>query len=416
IKDRQMNFKLTHGLLGGRIARGVAMLGAVAALVACGGGGGGSDSGEGTLRVALTDAPACGYENVWVTVEKVRVHKSASASDEDSGWSELTLSPARRVDLRTKTNGLLEELGTIPLPAGQYSQIRLVLASNSGSGDTALANAVKPTGSAVAALNTPSGQQSGLKLQAHFEVPAGQLADVVLDFDACRSVVKAGSSGQYQLKPVIAVMPRVVTGIQGFVATSLPLGSTTVAAQQDGATIRSTIPDGTGKFNIPFLPAGSYTLVIASDGHATAVITGVTTGTATTVINGTTTAIASPVSTMADVTGTVTLSALSGTTTVATPLTDATARALQALTGGPAIELGHQAVDSVLGNYSFRLPVGAPVKAAFVSATTPLSFLPDAPVASKYTIQVQSPGRATQEKPASISGGTSASVNFNYGL
>lgn len=410
-----MTFKLMNNGLWARAARGLAMLGTVAVLAACGGGGG-SDGGDGTLRVALTDAPACGYENVWVTIEKVRVHKSASASDDDAGWSELTLSPARRVDLRTKTNGLLEELGTIPLPAGQYSQIRLVLASNSGSGDTALANAVKPTGSAVTALNTPSGQQSGLKLQAHFEVPTGQLADVVLDFDACRSVVKAGNSGQYQLKPVIAVVPRVVTGIQGFVSTtSMPLANTTVAAQQDGATIRSTIPDGNGKFSIPFLPAGSYTLVIASEGHATAVVTSVTTGTGTTVINGTTTAIASPVSTMADVTGTVTLSATSGSTTVATPLTDATARASQALTGGPTIELGQQAVDAVLGSYAFRLPVAAPVKAAYVSSTTALTFAPDAAVAGKYTIQVQSPGRATLEKPADISGGTAATVNFGYG-
>ena len=233
-----MNTKLTNHPLWGRVARGLAMLGAVAALAACGGGGGDSASGNGTLRMALTDAPACGYDHVWVTIEKVRVHQSASAADEDSGWSELTLSPARRVDLRTLTNGVLEELGTIPLAAGQYSQIRLVLAANANGSGTP-ANAVQPTGGAVTALTTPSGQQSGLKLQAHFDVPAGQMADVVLDFDACRSIVKAGNSGQYLLKPVIAVLPRIVTGIQGYVATSMPLGSTTVAAQQDGTTVRS---------------------------------------------------------------------------------------------------------------------------------------------------------------------------------
>jgi hypothetical protein len=411
-----MTSKLMSEGLWARAARCMAVLGTVAALAACGGGGGGdASSGDGSLRLALTDAPACGYENVWVTIEKVRVHKSASASDDDAGWSELTLSPSRRVDLRTKTNGLLEELGTIPLPAGQYSQIRLVLASNSGSGDTALANAVKPTGGALTALTTPSGQQSGLKLQAHFEVPTGQLADVVLDFDACRSVVKAGNSGKYILKPVISVMPRIVTGIQGYVTTTLSLSSTTVAAQQDGVTIRSTVPDTTGKFNIPYLPSGSYNLVVSSDGHATAVVTGIPTGTATTVVNGTTTAIAPPVSTMADVTGTVTLSSISGTTTVTTVLTDASARALQALTGGPTIELGNQPVDATLGSYAFHLPVAAPVKAPYVSSGSPLSFAPDSAVAGKYTIQVQSPGRTTQEKPASISGGTSTSVNFGYG-
>ena len=168
------------------------------------------------------------------------------------------------------------------------------------------------------------------------------MADLVLDFDACRSVVKAGNSGKYNLKPVVSVVPRVGAGLQGFVSTTLNLASTTVAAQQDGVTIRSTAPDATGKFSIPFLSAGTYSLVVMSDGRATAVVTGVPAGTTTTVINGTATAILSPVSTMADVTGTVTESAVSGTTTVSTVLTDASARAIQALTGGPTIELGSQ--------------------------------------------------------------------------
>ena len=262
-------------------------------------------------------------------------------------------------------------------------------------------------------LTTPSGQQSGLKLQAHFEVVAGQMADLVLDFDPCRSVVKAGHSGQYLLKPVMSVMQRSVTMVQGFVSTTLSPGSTTVAAQQDGVTVRSTIPDASGKFSIPYLPAGNYNLVISSDGHATAVITGVPAGTLTTVVNGTATAIAPPLSSMADVTGTVTVSSVSGSTTVSTALTEASVRALQQLTGGPIIELGNKPVDGVLGTYGFRLPVGAPVKAGYVAGSA-LSFTADTAAAGKYTIQVQSPGRATQEKPADITGG-STTVNFNYG-
>lgn len=398
-----------------RAARFMAVFGAAAALVACGGGGGGgSAGGEGSLRVALTDAAAsCDYDHVYVTVEKVRVHQSAGAADEAAGWSEMVVSPARRVDLRTLTNGVLEELGTMPLAAGQYSQIRLVLADNAGTGAAAMANAVQPTGGTLTPLTTPSGQQSGLKLQAHFEVVAGQMADLVLDFDPCRSVVKAGHSGQYLLKPVMSVMQRSVTMVQGFVSTTLSPGGTTVAAQQDGVTVRSTIPDASGKFSIPYLPAGNYNLVISSDGHATAVITGVPAGTITTVVNGTATAIAPPLSSMADVTGTVTVSSVSGSTTVSTALTEASVRALQPLTGGPIIELGNKPVDGVLGTYGFRLPVGAPVKAGYVAGSA-LSFTADTAAAGKYTIQVQSPGRATQEKPADITGG-STTVNFNYG-
>ncbi len=399
-----------------RAVRWIGTLGIAAILAACGGGGGGSSvaAGDGTLRVALTDAPSCGYDHVYVTIEKVRVNQSATAADADGGWTDLTLSPARRVDLLSLTNGVLEELGTMPLAAGNYSQVRLVLASNTTTGTGTMANSVMPTGGAETPLSTPSAQQSGLKLQAHFEVQAGQMADLVLDFDACKSIVKAGNSGRYNLKPVISVVPRIVSGIQGYVTTTLSLSSTTIAAQQDGVTIRATAPDATGRFSIPYLTTGTYTLVIASDGHATAVVTGVPAGTTTTVVSGTATAIAPPPSSMADVTGTVTVSTVSGSSTVSTVLTDANARAMQTLTGGPTIEMGNQPVDATLGTYRFHLPVAAPVKAAY-SSSTPLAFTADSAAAGKYTVQVTSPGRAMLEQPANISGGTGVTVNFAYG-
>jgi hypothetical protein len=414
-----MRSKKLFGSRWAQALRWVATIGSAAVLAACGGGGG-DGGGDGTLRVALTDAPSCGFDNVYVTIEKISVHKSSTASETDAGWSDITLSPARRVDLLSLSNGVLEELGTTPLPAGSYSQIRLVLASNSttGTGTATIANAVQPTGGAVVPLTTPSAQQSGLKLQAHFDVAAGQMADVVLDFDACKSIVKAGNSGKYILKPVISVVPRFLSGLQGYVAPSLAAGTTTVAAQQNGVTVRATQPDTStatfGKFSIPFLQPGTYTLVITSDGHVTGVVTGVPVGTTTTVINGTSTAIATGTSTMANVTGTVSVTSISGTSTVTTALTDATVRALQPLTGGPTIEVGVQPVDSVLGTYSFRLPSAAPVKAPFVSAGTALSFTADTAAAGKYTIEASAPGRTPQTKPATITGTTGATVNFAY--
>ena len=93
---------------------------ASAALVACGGGG---DSGvapppaSGTLRVALTDAPNCrvgndDLEKVFVTVERVRVHQSADAEPSNGGWTDIAMSPAKKINLLDLTNGRLEELGT----------------------------------------------------------------------------------------------------------------------------------------------------------------------------------------------------------------------------------------------------------------------------------------------------------------
>lgn len=54
---------------------------------------------------------------------------------------------------------------------------------------------------------TPSGQQSGLKMNVNLPVPAGQVADFAIDFDACKSFVKAGNSGKYLLKPGLSVIP-----------------------------------------------------------------------------------------------------------------------------------------------------------------------------------------------------------------
>jgi hypothetical protein len=402
-------------ILAGRWARALrwtSAASALAVLAACGGGGSGgtvatTDTG---LRVALTDAPSCGYDHVFITIEKVSVNQSATASETDAGWNDLTLSPARRIDLLDLQNGVLEELGTVPLNPGHYSQIRLVLASNNGTNPNA--NAVQPTGGAVTPLDTPSAQQSGLKLRANFDVVPGTLADAVLDFDACKSIVKAGNSGKYILKPVVTVLQRVVTAVQGFVTTTLSLSSTTVSVQQNGAIVRATAPDSTGKFSIPYLPSGTYTLVVASEGHATAVVTSVPVGTSTTAINTAANAIAPPVSSMADVTGTVVLSSVSGSTTVSTPLLDATVLALQPLTGGPTIEMASQAVDAVLGTYRFHLPQAAPVKAAY--STTTMTFTPDTAVAGKYTIESQSPGRANIDHAADITAGPATS-NFVYG-
>jgi hypothetical protein len=387
-----------------------------AGVVACGGGGGdggGAGTANGSIRFAMTDAPACGYDHVWVTVEKISVNTNASASDTDPGWTDLAVSPPQRIDLLTLTNGVLQELGTLPLSAGHYSQVRLVLASN-GNGVTPPANAVQPTGGNVTALTTPSGQQSGVKLQANVDVAAGQMVDLVLDFDACSSVVRAGNSGQYVLKPVVAVVPRIVSGIQGVVSTSLPLGSTTISAQQSGATVRSTRPDANGNWTIPFLQPGSYTVVITSDAHATGVITSVPASTATTVVNTSAAPITLPTSSMADVSGTVTASTQSNGTTVTSVVGDATLRALQSLTGGPIVEVARQAGDSTLGSYHFRLPQAAPVKGAFSSGTATLVLTPDTAVAGKYTIESTAPNRAALTKPADVSSASNVQLNFGY--
>jgi hypothetical protein len=260
---------------------------ATAAVLAACGGGSGSSGGTGTLKVALTDAPACGYDNVWVTVTKVRVHRSETAGDGDVGWSEVVVDPAssgRRIDLLELQNGVLADLGQTALPAGHYSQVRLVLADNN---DVAHANElVLSSTKEHVLLDTPSAQQSGLKLKHGFDVEAGTEADLVLDFDACRSIVKAGNSGKYNLKPVITAMPILTGSIVGAVDPQAARANASVALQRfDPSTgvvsvVRATTvrADGTWALSpVPVSPvSGSdYNLVIGSPGYASVVYTSV---------------------------------------------------------------------------------------------------------------------------------------------
>ncbi len=362
-------------------------------LVACGGSdgdGAATPASAGTLRVALTDIPACGYDEVNVTVEKVRVHQSASATDDGGGWSEVVLNPAKRVDLLKLTNGVLEELGATSLPAGNYTLVRLVLSSNSAA--TPMANSVVPTGGVETALDTPSGQQSGLKINTNVGVASNQLTDIVLDFHVCESVVSAGQSGRYILKPVLSILPRATAtslAVEGFVATAIANGTTSVSLQQAGVVARATVPDSTGKFLLSPVPAGNYDLVITASGRATAVITGVpVSASSKTVVNASTAPIDPPASTFRTASGNV-------TTTGSTTIPSATMRAMQAI-GTPIIEVIARPTDSVTGAYSFSLPIVAPVKTAYAAGATTLAFTPEASVAAKYKLEAHVPTKMTQ--------------------
>jgi hypothetical protein len=377
-------------------SRRLASICAAAAIVlaACGGGGGSSDAGSGTLRLALTDAPACGYDAVNVTIERVRVHQSSGAGDNDAGWSDLVVAPRQRVNLLSLTNGVLEELGQMPLPAGRYTQMRLVLAPNGN--NAPFANSVVPSGGSEVALTTPSGQQSGLKLNVGIEVGANQIADVVLDFDACKSVVPRGNSGQYNLKPVIAVIPRItdVGRIEGHVHPSIA-AATLVSVQSAGETVKATPPDpATGKFVLYPVPVGSYALVLTNPARATATVTGVpvVAASAPTVVGAASAPLLPPAAASAPrtVTGSVTT----------TPPASASVRALQTVATAPvftAIEVAWTAANDLDGSFSLALPLAAPVWAPYAPAPAAITFSADNTATGLYTLQAAS-GSATKNQ------------------
>jgi hypothetical protein len=134
-------------------------------------------------------------------------------------------------------------------------------------------------------LETPSAQQSGLKLNIHQTITSGILYTITLDFDAAKSIVTTGNN-KYILKPVIRTVFNAVGGsIKGFVLPSSVL--TAVYALQGPDTIASTFTGSNGGYLVKGLAAGSYSLsfVPSDTTYTTQTKTGiaVTTGNVTTV-------------------------------------------------------------------------------------------------------------------------------------
>lgn len=366
-----------------------------AALVAgCGGGGSEGGSGAtGTLGVSLTDAPACGFDAVNVTVVKVRVHQSSSASDTDAGWADITLNPARKINLLNLSNGVLDKLGETPLPAGHYTQLRLVLDPNTTAG---LANSVVPTGGVETALVTPSAVQSGIKLVNEFDVASGQRVDLVLDFDACKSIVKRGN-GTYALKPVIKFVPFLLNGIDGFVDSALLSSNVTVTAQQNGVIVQSTTPNTTtGEFFLARLATGNYDVVLTANGRGATVIAGVpvTSTTSVAILSNNASRIPLPLSVSVTpapgVSGTATLNPGSSTEV-------AYVAAKQTLGASPVVTMKVVAADdSAPGAYVLTLPIVPPLLGQYASGALPIALVAQPSVAGKYTIEGSATGYRTQ--------------------
>lgn len=200
------------------------------------------DSKYARLNVRLTDAPG-DYEEVWINIEGVKVH--TDEGEQESGWKSLDVN-AGTYNLLELTNGLDTLLGTIELPAGRISQIRLLL----GEG-----NVVK-IGGETFDLKTPSAQQSGLKFNVHADLVEGITYTMLLDFDVARSIVETGS-GKYILKPVIRAITEATTGaIDGTVSN--PASTPAVYAIIGSDTLGTSFANEAGNFMIKGLAAGTY--------------------------------------------------------------------------------------------------------------------------------------------------------------
>lgn len=257
----------------------------------CTGGGGGAGS-TGTLKLAITDKASDDYAQVVISIREIRVVPTGmeSAQDNDPGLPIVARFATSRVMDVMLLQFVQQALGEVVLPAGSYSQIRLILDSNpDGLGQQPLNYLVlKADTSVKIPLKTPSGQQSGLKVLGPIEIKAGTINAVMIDFDPNTAIVARGD-GDYNFKPTgirLVQMADVLTqfgSISGSViSTFKDWSSATVSVKRRGA-INDLDPIAVGRIFssytsgvwqapfaafVPGSTAVSYKTFVASNGFS----------------------------------------------------------------------------------------------------------------------------------------------------
>ncbi len=276
----------------------------------------------GMVAVSISDPATCAgpdgpFAHVYVTITDVQANISSTAGDNDSGWKDLTpnlSSNPKQIDLLGQANNqcFLATLGDAQqLQAGNYQQIRLILADNSVNIPNNLCTnsancVVLSSDSSVHTLQLSSESKTGLKIPSGqiasggFNIAAGQTKDLNIDFNTCASIVQEGN-GQYRLKPVLHAgeVSTTSTSINGVVldkSTGQPVaGPVLVALEQKDSTgvdriVMSTLAGADGSFVFCPIPAGTYDVVIvgmssAGVAYQPSIITGVANGQTTGNVN-----------------------------------------------------------------------------------------------------------------------------------
>ncbi len=227
-----------------------------------------------TVKFKLTDAPA-DFDALYIDVQSIQVQTAAS------GWVTLQ-SQVGTINLLQYVNGQSTLIAQAELPQGQINQVRLVLGSN---------NSIVANGQTYP-IAIPAGMESGLVLNVHQQLQAGQTYEWTIDFDAAQSVMTTGS-GSFHLEPVLRLIVDaqssagattnadgtisiggstggtaggsvVINGdVTGAMSGSIaPVGFASVCITGSNGATYCTVTDLTGHFTLQTVAAGSYTVQI----------------------------------------------------------------------------------------------------------------------------------------------------------
>lgn len=199
-------------------------------------------NGVSKMDVRMTDAPG-NYDSIFLSVKEIEILSS-------SGKTVIAVNNEEPFNILEFRMGKDTLIASQDIPAGRLQEIRLIL------NDTG--NRIVVDGTSHD-LQTPSGQSSGVKLKVQEELIAGVAYTLLLDFDAASSIVEKGN-GTYLLKPVIRAIPSSASGV--ITGTVLPVEANAKIYAINGTDTLGTITDANGKFWIPGVAAGSYSVTI----------------------------------------------------------------------------------------------------------------------------------------------------------
>lgn len=241
-----------------------------------------NETTKGRVSVSITDAPIddANVSAVFISINSVELKGP-------DGWTTLdSFEEPVKIDLLSYQNGEAYFLTDEVIDAGSYSEVRLMLEiqdkvngiqQNEGCYIEYKDGSTQP-------LLVPSGGRSGYKAKGAFDITAGGVVALTLDFDVRKAVVESGSSGKFILKPTIRLIANqdasMITGtfdqegemfskiiVFAYADDTFTESETNEPGDEEvrfaNAVTSSTLNED-GAFTLAFMESGTYDLHFAS--------------------------------------------------------------------------------------------------------------------------------------------------------
>ncbi|MGO1788139.1 MAG: DUF4382 domain-containing protein [Sphingobacterium sp.] len=195
------------------------------------------------LSVKITDAPGQ-YDAIRLHIKEIEVRTA-----EEKFTIPVTVDAFNILDY--KMGKFLDLVKDFELPSDRLDEVRLILHEE---GNVVIIDSVEHP------LTTPSAQSSGWKIKVQDDLKPGVAYNLILDFDAARSIHTTGN-GEYMLHPVVRGFSESLSGVVRGQVTPVE-AAPAVYLLSEADTLVGTMADEQGAFYFPGIPDGVYDIEV----------------------------------------------------------------------------------------------------------------------------------------------------------